>query len=488
MTLFEQNLKNSLRMGYIAVLMHVPLFCGMAYYFGTEFWVAVGVPAALLVGHGLMTRLNGSLHFNSVMFGFSTIVLSGTMIHLGKGMIEWHFHIFVALGVLVLFASPWTIVAAAATAAVHHTAFYFFLPTSVFNYSASLGIVAIHALFVVVEAAACIMVAYKFQKIINLQEKINTEISPLIFSVDKAANSSRTASASLLALGQSNTTALTEISSSSDEISSMVSATRDLIADNLNGMRTVKVSVKKSAGAVAKGHSFLLALGVLKERMDELNTYSETRLGDLMKTVLEISEKTQVINEIVFQTKLLSFNASVEAARAGEHGKGFTVVAEEVGNLARNSGVAAQEISKIVEDSKKKLQESVKSMTEQIGQFKSEIHNAHGTWSEINEDLSASFDVVDRNSDQQEKSLNEVSSAADQQSHGVKELSKSLNEIQSSTQEMMKQVHEVESISGQLQADLEKLKALHAQISDSNHSAEPEDYAQAPVDDFKRAS
>ncbi|MBC7465119.1 MAG: hypothetical protein H7256_03945 [Bdellovibrio sp.] len=48
----------------------------------------------------------------------------------------------------------------------------------------------------------------------------------------------------------------------------------------------------------------------------------------------EIGNKTKVINDIVFQTKLLSFNASVEAARAGEHGKGFAVVAEEVGKLA----------------------------------------------------------------------------------------------------------------------------------------------------------
>jgi len=42
------------------------------------------------------------------------------------------------------------------------------------------------------------------------------------------------------------------------------------------------------------------------------------------------------MNDIVFQTKLLSFNASVEAARAGIHGKGFAVVADEVGNLATN--------------------------------------------------------------------------------------------------------------------------------------------------------
>ena len=58
----------------------------------------------------------------------------------------------------------------------------------------------------------------------------------------------------------------------------------------------------------------------------------------------QIKDKVNIINDIVFQTKLLSFNASVEAARAGENGKGFAVVAEEVGNLASVSGKAANEI------------------------------------------------------------------------------------------------------------------------------------------------
>lgn len=71
-------------------------------------------------------------------------------------------------------------------------------------------------------------------------------------------------------------------------------------------------------------------------------------LQDLVLLIGKIREKTKVIDEIVFQTRLLSFNASVEAARAGEHGKGFAVVAEEVGSLAQMSGSAAKEISAIL--------------------------------------------------------------------------------------------------------------------------------------------
>ncbi|RZA12910.1 MAG: hypothetical protein EOP10_30605, partial [Proteobacteria bacterium] len=67
--------------------------------------------------------------------------------------------------------------------------------------------------------------------------------------------------------------------------------------------------------------------------------------------IREIGTKTRVINDIVFQTKLLSFNASIEAARAGEAGKGFAVVAEEVGNLAALSGTASNNISSMLDSS-----------------------------------------------------------------------------------------------------------------------------------------
>ena len=81
-----------------------------------------------------------------------------------------------------------------------------------------------------------------------------------------------------------------------------------------------------------------------KDTIETLDT-TASDVKNMMTLIETINQKTSVINDIVFQTKLLSFNASVEAARAGEHGKGFAVVAEEVGNLAQMSGNAAQEIN-----------------------------------------------------------------------------------------------------------------------------------------------
>lgn len=102
-----------------------------------------------------------------------------------------------------------------------------------------------------------------------------------------------------------------------------------------------------------------------REIMSEVEK-SGDEFQKIIQVITEIEDKTKVINDIVFQTKLLSFNASVEAARAGEHGKGFAVVAEEVGNLAGMSGKASNEISGILAQSISNVKDIVSSTNQRV--------------------------------------------------------------------------------------------------------------------------
>lgn len=113
----------------------------------------------------------------------------------------------------------------------------------------------------------------------------------------------------------------------------------------------------------------------ISEGMDVINDLSEksgatVNITDaIRKDMISLNDQTQsiagfadLINEIASQTNLLSLNASIEAARAGEAGRGFSVVAEEIRNLADQSLKAAEQIGGIVEEIRKQTGQTVDSV------------------------------------------------------------------------------------------------------------------------------
>jgi methyl-accepting chemotaxis protein len=98
----------------------------------------------------------------------------------------------------------------------------------------------------------------------------------------------------------------------------------------------------------------------------ELANKTAHSMEDINHEVMAINEAIAVIDQIAFQTNILSLNAAVEAATAGEDGKGFAVVAQEVRNLANRSSEAAKEIKALVESAASKANDGKNISNEMI--------------------------------------------------------------------------------------------------------------------------
>ncbi len=157
-------------------------------------------------------------------------------------------------------------------------------------------------------------------------------------------------------------------------------------------------------------------------------------IGKIVGLIGEIESKTKIINDIVFQTKLLSFNASVEAARAGEAGKGFSVVAEEVGNLAAMSGKSAKEISELLASSVITVQEIVRKIQENVEKQGRASLQCVGRGIELGKRSGHSIGEILSGAKTVDDRVHEIAVASDEQSTGVGEVSKAMHQMDEATQ------------------------------------------------------
>ena len=158
---------------------------------------------------------------------------------------------------------------------------------------------------------------------------------------------------------------------------------------------------------------------------EELASKTASSMDEINEKVKAINSAITVIDQIAFQTNILSLNAAVEAATAGEAGKGFAVVAQEVRNLANRSAEAAKEIKNLVEEANIKTNDGKLISSDMIEGYK-----------ELNKNISETIHIIE-----------DVSAASKEQMLGIEQINQTVNMLDRVTQENAFESNQIKEIS-----------------------------------------
>ncbi len=295
-------------------------------------------------------------------------------------------------------------------------------------------------------------------KIIRSLQKISAELAEDSLKVGDIVQKLNSASQSLSTASTEQAAALQETASAVEEINSMVHKSSDAAKDSSSASDSSKSKAEHGQEVIQQ---MVASMGEINSSNDTIMkeiTSSNQRISEIVQLIQEIGSKTKVINDIVFQTKLLSFNASVEAARAGEHGKGFAVVAEEVGNLAQMSGNAAKEISTMLDDSVKKVEVIVNDTKHKVDFLMNDAKTTVERGTQIAQECGEVLNDIVGTAAKVSQMVSSIADASLEQSRGVNEISKAIHELNQSTQMNASAANQCAGSAEQLSIQAQSLK------------------------------
>jgi methyl-accepting chemotaxis protein len=307
-----------------------------------------------------------------------------------------------------------------------------------------------------------------------------------------------------------------QVADSAGELASVSEETLSAVDEIISSVKEVETSAKESARLSEKVKEDASTLGVMsiKKNMDGMENIrsSVTKTSSVIEKLVSRSEEIgnilTVIDEITDQTTLLALNAAILAAQAGEHGKGFSIVANEIKDLAERTAFSTKEIDQLIKTVRQDVLDAVTAMDEgmtsveegiQLSKEASEalkkilnsaklssemalaIERTTGEQaktaiyvSESVERVRAMVGQIAKATAEQSRGVNHIIDAAEkmrdashqadkateQQAIGSRQISQAIETISDRTQHITKAIREQKSGSTQIWMSLEKIKDL----------------------------
>ena len=259
---------------------------------------------------------------------------------------------------------------------------------------------------------------------IHIIEALNDTLDQISTSSQQVAAGSEQMSAGAQSLSQG----ASEQASSAEELAASISEIAERVKENTNGAHQASLNMKETTHSIHLGN----------EQMQKL----VKAMNEIAATSSEIQKIIKTIEDIAFQTNILSLNAAVEAARAGSAGRGFAIVADEVRNLANKSAEAAKDTTTLIQTTISAINNGNKMVIE-----------AEKSLNEISEKAENVAELVQN-----------IASASEAQSHSIEQINIGVNQISSVIQTNSATAEESAASSEELSAQAEMLQTLVSQF------------------------
>lgn len=270
-----------------------------------------------------------------------------------------------------------------------------------------------------------------YKQLVEYIELIKDRLSDTMYQINTAGEQVSAGSEQVSFGAQSLSQGATEQASSIEELA----ATIELIADQIK---------ENASQAEAASHKTNAAGSEMQDAISRMNDLVSA-MNDISRSSDETKKIIKTIEDIAFQTNILSLNAAVEAARAGAAGKGFAVVADEVRNLAGKSAEAAQNTTALIESTVATIQKGT-SLVGEVADKMAAVSVAAGAVADINEKISeASRDTAD--------SITQITVGVEQISEVVQSNSATAEESAAASEELSGQANMLKDLISQFKFD-----------------------------------